>query len=413
MGSGRRGFVEGSIGALLAGVLAGNADAAGRGRDRGPGLRFIRLFTGPDGESHFEVREPEPTVHDFFGVKDGVKQYLRLPATQVSVFSTVGNIELPQHNTNRGQMFFVVRGSSELRMRDGQRLALRAGDLLLMEDFDSKGRFGRIGPEGYTAINIAYDRPVAAGAAPAAAAVPAVAAPRNYVLVHGTGHGGWCWRHVATRLRAAGHNVYTPTLTGLGERAHLLSPDIGLDTHIQDVVGVIECEELPKVVIVGHSYGGYVITGVCDRLRERIEHAFYLDAPSPNDGDRNGGFRSFEEIARAMGPLQDGAYMPVRKASIPAFGIPATDTANTAWLGRRLTPHPAKTWIDPIHLKNGGSNGLPRTYVFCNQAGPESPLRRYAEQRRQDPTFRFRELPSGHDAMVVVPDETAKLLLDL
>lgn len=409
MSNDRREFVAASIGALLAGFLADGVDAKGRERDAGPGLRFIRVFTGDDGESHFEVLDPEPTVHDFFGVEGGLKQYLRLPATQVSVFSTAGNIELPQHNTNRGQMFFIVRGSSELEMRDGKRLALRAGDLMLMEDFNSKGRIGRIGPEGYTAINIAYDRPGAS----ATAAVAAAPTRRNYVLVHGTGHGGWCWRNVATRLRAAGHDVYTPTLTGLGERAHLLSPAIGLDTHIQDVVGVIECEELPKVVIVGHSYGGFVITGVCDRLRDRIEHAFYLDAPAPKDGDRNGGFRSFEELSQRAGPLIDGLYMPARRESIPAFGIAPTDTANTAWLERRLTPHPARTWIDPIRLKNGGSSGLPRTYVFCNQAGPESPMRRHAEQRRHDPTFRFRELPSGHDAMVTVPDETAKVLLDL
>lgn len=410
MANDRREFVGASIGTLLSGFLADGANAQGAGRDAGPGLRFIRLYTGADGESHFEVQQPEPTVHDFFGVKGGLKQYLRLPATQVSVFSTAGNIDLPQHDTNRGQMFFIVRGSAELVMRDGKRLALRPGDLMLMEDFNSKGRLGRIGPEGYTAINIAYDRPATATAG-AAAAAPAM--PRNYVLVHGTGHGGWCWRNVATRLRAAGHNVYTPTLTGLGERAHLLSPEIGLDTHIQDVAGVIECEELPKVVIVGHSYGGFVITGVCDRMRDRIEHAFYLDAPAPKDGDRNGGFRSFEELSRRAGPLIDGLYMPAKKESIPAFGIPPGDLANTAWLERRLTPHPAKTWIDPIRLKNGGSSGLPRTYVFCNQAGPESPMRRYAEQRRQDPTFRFRELPSGHDAMVTVPEETAKLLLDL
>lgn len=249
---------------------------------------------------------------------------------------------------------------------------------------------------------------LASGVARAAAGTP-----RNYVLVHGTYHGGWCWRYVAERLRAAGHRVFAPTLTGLGERAHLLSPGIGLETHIQDVVGVIEAEELAKVVIVGHSYGGFVITGACDRLRERIEHAVYLDGPAPNDGDRNGGFRSREEIERAMGPLLEGAYLPVRKEMIPLFGIPPSDTANTAWLERRLTPHPAQTYLDPIRLKNGGSTGLPRTYVFCNRAGPQSALRRYAEQRRQDPSFRFRELDCGHDAMVVLPDETAKLLLDV
>src|SRR3954453_21148411 len=100
----------------------------------------------------------------------------------------------------------------------------------------------------------------------------------TFVLVHGAWHGGWCWRRVAPLLRVAGHAVYTPTLTGLGERAHLLTREVGLETHIRDTVNVLECEELNDVILVGHSYGGIVITGTAERAPERVGHLVYLDA---------------------------------------------------------------------------------------------------------------------------------------
>ena len=106
-----------------------------------------------------------------------------------------------------------------------------------------------------------------------------------FVLVHGTGHGGWCWKFVRDILDEQGHRVYTPTLTGCGERVHLLHPDIGLEMHIQDIVNVLEWEELENVVLVGHSYGGLVISGVADRAKERLRHLVYLDAIVPGDGD--------------------------------------------------------------------------------------------------------------------------------
>src|SRR5262245_27897653 len=106
----------------------------------------------------------------------------------------------------------------------------------------------------------------------------------TYVLVHGGGHGGWCWQRLARLLRAEGHEVYTPTLTGLGERAHLLSPHIDLDTHIADVVGVLKYEGLTNVILVGHSYGGMVITGVADRALAHVGHLVFLDASIPYDG---------------------------------------------------------------------------------------------------------------------------------
>ena len=109
----------------------------------------------------------------------------------------------------------------------------------------------------------------------------------TFVLVHGAWHGGWCWKKVAPLLRSAGHEVYTPTLTGLGERDHLLTRDIGLDTHIQDIVNVLEYEELTQVVLVGHSYGGMVVTGVAERAHERLRQLVYLDAATPLGTERS------------------------------------------------------------------------------------------------------------------------------
>lgn len=233
-----------------------------------------------------------------------------------------------------------------------------------------------------------------------------------YVLVHGTGHGGWCWGPVADALRAAGRRVYAPTLTGLGERSHLLTSSIGLVTHIEDVCNVVRWEELDRFVIVGHTYGGYVTTGLCDRFRDRVAHAFYLDAPAPRDGDSNSRGRSLADLERSMGPFTNGA-LPVRPGAAALLGIPPEDAATTAWVERRLTPHPMKTWVDPIRLVNGGSDGLPRTFVFGNQAPSGSPIRQYAEQLRRDRTFRFREIPCGHNQMVIVPGELAQILLDV
>jgi pimeloyl-ACP methyl ester carboxylesterase len=246
---------------------------------------------------------------------------------------------------------------------------------------------------------------------PGAGAKPVPAArPKQYLLVHGTGHGGWCWRGVSDILTRAGHRVFTPTLTGLGERSHLRSPEIGLDTHIDDVTNVAIWEELDDFILVGHSYGGYVITGVCDRLRGRVGHAVYIDAPDPKDGASNSHGRSIEQLAQAMGPLIDGYLYPVNDGSIALLGIPPADRKDADWLRRRLTPHPLKTWTDAIHLVNGGSDGLPRTYVFCNAAPPDSPLARNAEKMRGDPSWIYKELPCGHDAMVILPEQTAAIL---
>jgi pimeloyl-ACP methyl ester carboxylesterase len=230
----------------------------------------------------------------------------------------------------------------------------------------------------------------------------------TFVLVHGAWHGGWCWRDVKYILEDAGHRVFAPTLTGLGEKSHLRSPDINLDTHIQDITNLLIWEELTDVILVGHSYGGVIISGVCDALKNRVSHAVYLDAIVPQDGDTvlPGGTK---EIAEArFGPLIDGYLAP---PSQPAtFGVPDSMPEALAWVQRRVTPHLLGTWIQPINLPNGGSDGIPRTFVFCADKPPLSPAQLARLRNFQsDPTWDYAELPCGHDAMVILPDETANL----
>ena len=244
----------------------------------------------------------------------------------------------------------------------------------------------------------------------------------TFVLVHGAWHGGWCWRDVRAVLRARGHEAFTPTLTGLGERSHLLSRDIGMDTHVADVANVIVWEELDEVVLVGHSYGGNVITGVADRMKDRLAHAVYLDAFVPADGDSSASMAVTianpdatdadigAEIKRRLDLTDEGGGSATHYTNM--FDIPKNPPEPYRWVERRITRHPVRTQIEPIRLANGGSDGLPRTYILCAGSAGPTPFRILAERFRDDPSWRYRELPTGHDAMVTMPEATAGLLIE-
>lgn len=231
----------------------------------------------------------------------------------------------------------------------------------------------------------------------------------TFVLVHGAWHGGWCWRDTRNHLQDLGHRVFTPTLTGHGERIHLRRPDVNLDTHVTDVVNVIEWEELTDVILVGHSYGGMIISGVCDAVKDRISHAVFLDAMIPSDGDQVVNGRTMEDIKEIFGPLQDGFLAPPPNST---FGVPESMTDEIAWMQRRLTPQLTGTWLQKISLPNGGSEGLPRTFVFCSDrpALSESQQARI-DMVKNDPTWSYAELPTGHDSMITMPVETAELFV--
>ena len=230
---------------------------------------------------------------------------------------------------------------------------------------------------------------------------------QTFVLVHGAWHGGWCWRDVRNHLQDQGHRVFTPTLTGHGERIHLRHPDVNLDTHVQDIINAIEWEELENVVLVGHSYAGVIISGVCDAMKDRSAHAIYLDAGVPKDGDQVINGRDMEDIKEIFGPLE-GGYLA--NAPNTSFGIPDSMPEKLAWLRRRLTQQLTGTWLQKISLPNGGSDGLPRTFIFCNDR-PQMTEQQTARLQgfKDDPTWDYMELPCGHDSMVILPVETAQM----
>jgi pimeloyl-ACP methyl ester carboxylesterase len=229
----------------------------------------------------------------------------------------------------------------------------------------------------------------------------------TFVLVHGAWHGGWCWQRVARLLRTQGHEVYTPTLTGLGERAHLLGRHINLDTHIDDVLGVLRWEELRDVVLCGHSYGGMVITGVADRAAERIAALVYLDAFVPDDGVSAAdlllpGRR--EQFHRNLEERGYGWLIPPVPAAV--FGL---NEADQPWVDRQCTPHPAACIEQRIVLTGAHETIARRLYIHAAAYAP-SAFGPIAERLRRDPRWRVASLPAGHEVMLDMPQELAELL---
>jgi len=234
----------------------------------------------------------------------------------------------------------------------------------------------------------------------------------TYVLVHGGGHGGWCWQKVAALLRAEGHEVHTPTLTGLGERSHLLSPGVGLDTHITDVVNLIAYEGLTDVILGGHSYGGMVITGIADRVPERIRRLVYLDAAHPVNGQSLADVMpSMMEMARSMGEVVDGVELVL--LPFPGCGefYGVTDPADVAWMDDRLTAHPWKSFEDKLVLTDEARmKAIPRANINCFPTMAPQTDEDRARQRDGDINL---ELETGHDLMITEPAAVAEMLLSL
>ncbi|SEH00813.1 Pimeloyl-ACP methyl ester carboxylesterase [Nonomuraea solani] len=232
----------------------------------------------------------------------------------------------------------------------------------------------------------------------------------TYVLVHGGAHGGWCYQHVARILRAAGHEVHTPTMTGVGERAHLLRPDIDLDFHINDIITMLEYEDLREVILVGHSYGGMVITGVADRATDRIGHLVYLDAATPVNGQALADVSPAQmRAARAAGRVVDGVELVLWPGTepIPHYGV--TDPGDIAWLTARLTPHPYKCFEQPLRLTNEAALwDLPQTHIVCTNTLPH---RDPARMTKAAAAGRVWDIDTGHDLMITEPKAVADLLI--
>ena len=232
----------------------------------------------------------------------------------------------------------------------------------------------------------------------------------TFVLVHGAWHGGWKWRYVAPILRRAGHEVFTPTLTGLGERAHLAGPSIDLDSHVRDVVAVLETEDLREVLLVGHSYGGMVVTGVAERCPERLRRLIYLDAFVPEDGKCLLDYVEAAVPERAARFREEGERTgTVTPPPVSTWGI--VKPGHVAFATPRESPHPYRCLTQRVRLANPKARALPRTLVYCSSPATGS-FDQFAEKYRSDPAWRFRELKTGHDCMILVPEEVARVLLE-
>ncbi len=229
----------------------------------------------------------------------------------------------------------------------------------------------------------------------------------TFVLVHGAGHGGWSWARLVPLLRAAGHEVYAPTLTGLGERAHLASSAVDMDTHVEDVLAMLFFEDLREVILVGHSYGGVVITAAAHRDPTRIAQLVYLDAPVPEDGQR-----SVDRLAPEHRREQAPGQAPTHQERLARLGI--TEPADVEWAGARLRPQPPGPMRQPVRLGNPEAEALPTTLVFFERTPPNFPAALYRQQldAAGDPPP-YSVLDEGHDAMLTAPERVASLLLPL
>jgi pimeloyl-ACP methyl ester carboxylesterase len=234
----------------------------------------------------------------------------------------------------------------------------------------------------------------------------------TYVLVHGGGHGGWCYQRVARLLRAAGHDIYTPTLTGLGERCHLLDDKVDLNRHVQDVVAVLHFEDLRDVILVGHSYGGMVITGIADKAADRVGRLVFLDAANPANG------QSLVDVAgpvieavRPMGKVEDGMELVLLPGPDAGLLYGVHDPDDLAWMADRLTPHPWVCFSQPLELTNEAELwAIPQYHIVCTSTlatrDPGLMGRARAEGRLWD-------IDTGHDLMITEPEKTADALLQV
>jgi pimeloyl-ACP methyl ester carboxylesterase len=224
----------------------------------------------------------------------------------------------------------------------------------------------------------------------------------SFVLVHGAWHGGWCWQRVAAVLRRAGHDVFHPTLTGVGDRSHLIGTRPDLSTHIKDTTNLIAWEDLQDVVLCGHSYGGMVVTGAADAMADRIAALVHLDSYIPRDGQC---MMEFVPEPRRSSIAHDGAS--TGSVPPPSVDLLKINAADRAWVAGKLTPHPYASLIEPIRLTGAWQTVKRRTYVYSAGATMSAPF--YAALRH-DPTWQVQVMDAGHDQMIDAPQDVAEIL---
>jgi alpha-beta hydrolase superfamily lysophospholipase len=234
-----------------------------------------------------------------------------------------------------------------------------------------------------------------------------VSAPgrRTFVLVHGTSHGGWVWRRVADMLQARGHKVYTPTLTGLADRSHLISAAINLDTHIADVVNLIKWEDLADVCLLGHSSGGVIVSGAIEHVLPQVSSIVFLDAFMPENGQKGLDWNSSHARSAIEAAVKAGEVSrpPVKSALYNA------NENDRAWLDAKATPQPIGTALQPMTLTGARDCVARKTYIRAT--GYPHPIfdRNYA-RTKADPSWRTYEVPCGHVVQTDMPERLVEIL---
>jgi pimeloyl-ACP methyl ester carboxylesterase len=231
----------------------------------------------------------------------------------------------------------------------------------------------------------------------------------NIVLAHGAWSAAWAWKKMRPLFAAAGHTFYSPSYTGLGERAHLARPDIDLSTHVQDVLNVLEFEDLKDVVLLGHSYGGMVATGVADKARGRIQRVVYIDAFAPRDGQS-----LFDLVGpKAEANMRAGAAKDGEGWKLPLNPMPPdTSPEDSAWAVPRRRPQPIKTFEQRIRLEST-EPPPPRHYIYARKNGPGDVFRQFGERARSEAGWKYYEIDASHNPHITCPDDLMKLLTDI
>jgi pimeloyl-ACP methyl ester carboxylesterase len=228
------------------------------------------------------------------------------------------------------------------------------------------------------------------------------------VLAHGAWSAAWAWKKMRPLLRKAGHEFFSPTYTGLGERAHLARPDIDLSTHVQDVRAVLEIEDLTQVTLLGHSYGGMVATGVADKAPGRIARVVYIDAFAPKDG---------QSLFDLLGPkgeahMRAGAAKDGDGWKLPLNPMPPdTSPEDSDWAVPKRRPQPIKTFEEKIKLTSG--KFPPRHYIYAKKNGPGDVFRQFAERAKSEPGWTHHEIDASHNPHITCPDVLMALLTQI
>lgn len=231
----------------------------------------------------------------------------------------------------------------------------------------------------------------------------------TFVFVPGMWHGGWCWKKVAVLLRGRGHEVFTPTLTGLGERTHLHLPEIDFDLQVRDIVGVLEYEDIQDGILVGHSYGGMMVLSIAGECANRLSYLINLDGPLPVNGQTikeqiPDMWELFQQQAIADG---DPEWVPPPRDW--TFGAAGEDLE---WMRSKWTPHPLRTWLTPIRCDDPQALALPRTFIRCTEGMTADELVA-DEQCCVQQGWRYQCIGTGHDAMITMPEKLTEILLEL